>query len=100
MAKWREIKNQRIQTSANEVFLWDSTEGVACRVKVEKYPWTKIDPDFTHWQSADGWLPSMFPPTYPAGMKPSDAHFTGPDALVGMAGDDGTMVLNDFGYIS
>lgn len=49
MAKWMKIENNRIQTFAEEIWLWDDMIGMSVKVKVEKRPWTKIDPDFTHW---------------------------------------------------
>lgn len=101
MAKWKEIKNNRIQTFASEVFLWDRSLGVAARVKVPSRPWTKLDGDFSHWMSADGFLSGTHPMTYPYGEKPNDAHFTGSDTITVMEGDDGawTVGSGDLGTV-
>lgn len=52
MSNWRRLGNNRIQTFAKEVWLWDDMIGVAVKAPVPSRPWTKIDPDFTHWKPA------------------------------------------------
>lgn len=98
MAKWKEIKNNKIQTFSEEVFLWDKTLGVAARVKVPSRPWVKIDNDFSHWMSAAGFDSGEFPMTYPVGEKPNEAHFDTSHVTV-MEGDDGffTVGTHDLG---
>lgn len=53
MAKWKEIKEQRIQTFDKEIWLYDSANNISVKVPVPKRPWTKIDPDFTHWHKVN-----------------------------------------------
>lgn len=88
MRKWRVINNNRIQSYAQYVFLWNRELGVACKVEMPKYRWAKIDKSFSHW------MPTCeeedIPNTYPAGEKPNDAHFKDSGA---MYGDDGGMIL-------
>lgn len=50
MAKnWREIKNNKIQSFSDEVWLFDSEGGVVIPFAVPGRPWTNIDKAFTHW---------------------------------------------------
>lgn len=51
MSNWRKLENNRIQTFAKEVWLWDDKIGIAVKAPVPSRPWTKIDADFTHWKA-------------------------------------------------
>lgn len=87
MAKWRVINNNRIQSYSKWVFLWDRQQGVAIKTEVPRRPWTKIDPDFSHWQACEE--DDAIPYTFPAGEKPNDAHFTNDNTF--MVGDHGEL---------
>lgn len=64
VANWRKIRNNKIQTWDKHVWLWDDMMGIAVMAPVPKRPWTKIDPDFSHWMGGvEGELPPKFPPT-------------------------------------
>lgn len=50
MAKnWRVLKNNKIQTFEEEVWLFDSEGDVVIPFTVPSRPWTNIDASFTHW---------------------------------------------------
>ena len=53
MAKWKEIKANRIQTFDEEIWIYDSAQNISVKVEVPSRPWTKINPDFTHWHKVD-----------------------------------------------
>lgn len=68
MSKWREIKEGRIQTFDKEIWLYDSANNISVKVAVPRRPWTKLDPDFTHWHKVTN---GEKPPFYNPDSKPN-----------------------------
>lgn len=63
MVNWKEIKANRIQTFDKEIWLYDSAGDISVKVEVPSRPWTKLDPDFTHWAKVSVYNPEE-PPTF------------------------------------
>lgn len=67
MSKWKQIKENRIQTFDEEIWLYDSANNVIVKVEVPRRPWTKLDPDFTHWHKVSKEFPDDAPSLNPDG---------------------------------
>lgn len=72
MINWRKIKNNRIQTNASKVWLWDCALGVAAECDVPSRPWSAIPSDFTHWSA------SKEAPTWPPVLENGDLPYVDP----------------------
>lgn len=91
--KWKEIKGNRIQTYWDDVWLWDSQIGIATKVPVPSRPWSKINPDFTHWMQASDDRDEPAPTNVPAGVKRIAKELFLDHEII--EGDDGTSYIND-----